>query len=71
MARRLLPSGGRSKLRSQAEETRHMATAPEFKPIIVGPDNTDPYPEHGEAIRALGAHLKLSLDPARCYPYRR
>ena len=42
-----------------------------FRPIIVGPDNTDPYPEHGEAIKKLAAHFKLSLDPARCYPYRR
>ncbi len=42
-----------------------------FKPIIVGVDNTDPYPEHGEAIRILGRHYGLTLDPARCYPYRR
>jgi hypothetical protein len=42
-----------------------------FKPIIVGFDNTDPYPEHGDAIRALGKHYGLALDPARCYPYRR
>jgi hypothetical protein len=42
-----------------------------FKPIIVGFDNTDPYPEHGDAIRALGKHNGLALDPARCYPYRR
>lgn len=42
-----------------------------FRPIVVGYENTDPYPEHGEAIRALGRHFGLSLDPARCYPYRR
>jgi hypothetical protein len=42
-----------------------------FTPIIVGPENSDPYPEHGEAIRALGAHFKMKLDPNRCYPYRR
>jgi hypothetical protein len=42
-----------------------------FKPIIVGFDNCDPYPEHGDAIRALGRHFGLTLDPARCYPYRR
>jgi hypothetical protein len=42
-----------------------------FTPIIVGPGNSDPYPEHGEAIRALGEHYGLTLDPARCYPYRR
>jgi hypothetical protein len=42
-----------------------------FTPIIVGFANKDPYPEHGEAIRALGQHFGLKLDPARCYPYRR
>ena len=42
-----------------------------FKPIVVGIDNTDPYPEHGDAIRQLARHYGLTLDPARCYPYRR
>lgn len=42
-----------------------------FRPIIVGPANRDPYPEHGEAIRALGQHFGLALDRDRCYPYRR
>lgn len=42
-----------------------------FRPIIVGADNGDPYPEHGEAIRALGQHFGLTLDRVRCYPYRR
>ena len=42
-----------------------------FRPIIVGPGNADPYPEHGEAIRALAQHTGLTLDPARCFPYRR
>ena len=42
-----------------------------FRPILVGPSNADPYPEHGDAIRILAKHYKLSLDPARCYPYRR
>ena len=42
-----------------------------FRPIIVGFENTDPYPAHGEAIRALGDHFGLTLDRARCYPYRR
>ncbi len=40
-------------------------------PMVVGPGNSDPYPEHGEAIRALGQHFGLTLDRARCYPYRR
>jgi hypothetical protein len=42
-----------------------------FKPIIVGSGNSDPYVEHGEAIRKLGEHLGFTLDPVRCYPYRR
>jgi imidazolonepropionase-like amidohydrolase len=40
-------------------------------PIIVGHGNSDPYPEHGEAIRALGKHFGLTLDRTRCYPYHR
>ncbi len=40
-------------------------------PMVVGPGNGDPYPEHGEAVRDLGRHFGLSLDRARCYPYRR
>jgi hypothetical protein len=46
-------------------------TEREFRPIIVGPGNSDPYPEHGEAIKALGKHYGLTLDPVRCFPYRR
>ena len=42
-----------------------------FRPIIVGSSNSDPYPEHGDAIRTLAAHYGLTLDPGRCYPYRR
>lgn len=42
-----------------------------FRPIVVGPANADPYPKHGEAIEALGAHYGFELDPARCFPYRR
>lgn len=42
-----------------------------FRPIIVGNANGDPYVEHGDAIRALAAHLAIDLDRARCYPYRR
>jgi hypothetical protein len=26
---------------------------------------------YGAAIRKLGEHLGLTLDPLRCYPYRR
>lgn len=42
-----------------------------FKPIIVGPANGDPFPEHDDAIRKLGEHFGLTLDRERCYPYRR
>jgi hypothetical protein len=42
-----------------------------FRPIIVGHANSDPYPEHGEAIRKLGEHFGIPLDPQRCFPYRR
>jgi hypothetical protein len=43
----------------------------DFKPIIVGLANGDPYPEHADAIAKLGEHYGLKLDPIRCYPYRR
>lgn len=42
-----------------------------FRPIIVGVANSDPYPEHGEAIKTLAQHLGLTLDRDRCFPYRR
>jgi hypothetical protein len=42
-----------------------------FRPIIVGVANSDPYPQHGDAIQALAAHFGIDLDPARCFPYRR
>ena len=56
LATAMLPPGGR------ADTT--------FRIIIVGPENRDPYPEHAEAIRALGEHFDLTLDRSRCYPYR-
>ena len=40
-------------------------------PMVVGPGNSDPYPEHGDAIRDLGRHFGLALDRGRCYPYGR
>jgi hypothetical protein len=43
--------------------------SPDFPIIIVGPDNADPYPNHGDAIEALGRHYKLPLPRSRCYPY--
>jgi hypothetical protein len=42
-----------------------------FGCIIVGPGNGDPYVAHGDAIKALGDHYGMTLDRARCYPYRR
>lgn len=42
-----------------------------FRPIAVGPKNSDPYPKYGEDIHALGRHYGLTLDPERCFPYRR
>ena len=42
-----------------------------FRPIIVGTGNADPYPEDGDAIRALGENHGMTLERARCYPYRR
>ena len=42
-----------------------------YRPIVVGPENKDPYPDHGEAIEALGRHFNISLNRDRCFPYRR
>jgi hypothetical protein len=42
-----------------------------FRPIIVGMANSDPYVEHADAIRALAQHFGLTLERSRCYPYRR
>ena len=62
------------------DEGRALATAmlpplargePVSCPLVVGPGNGDPYPEHAEAIQALGRHFGLSLDRVRCYPYQR
>jgi len=44
---------------------------PGFRIIVVGPANADPYPAHQAAIEALGRHFGLTLDRARCFPYRR
>lgn len=43
----------------------------DFRIILVGERNTDPYPDYGEAIEALGRHFGLTLDRESCYPYRR
>jgi hypothetical protein len=41
-----------------------------FRPIVVGPANADPYPKHGEDIKALATHYGLTLERSRCFPYR-
>jgi hypothetical protein len=57
LATAMLPSGGKPD--------------PKFATIIVGPENSDPYAAHDDAIKALGAHFGLSLPRERCFPYRR
>jgi hypothetical protein len=42
-----------------------------FRPIIVGASNADPYNDQDDAIRALGDHFGVTLERSRCYPYRR
>jgi hypothetical protein len=56
LATAMIPSGGR--------DDRG------FRPVVVGPGNADPYPAHGDAIRALADHFGIALDRGRCYPYR-
>ena len=57
LATAMLPPGGRDD--------------PEFRKIIVSDKNSDPYPEHEDAIQALGVHFGLTLDREHCFPYRR
>jgi hypothetical protein len=40
-----------------------------FRIIVVGPDNADPYAAHERAIDALAAHYGLSLPREECFPY--
>ena len=42
-----------------------------FRSIIVGPSNGDPFGAQGEAIAALAAHYKIVLDRDSCFPYSR
>ena len=39
--------------------------------IIVSAGNADPYPQHEDAIAALGQHYGLALVRERCFPYQR
>jgi hypothetical protein len=59
LATAMLPPGGAER-----------ADAP-FRPIVVGPNNADPYPAHGDAIEKLAEHVGLKLDRERSFPYRR
>jgi hypothetical protein len=40
-----------------------------FRIIVVGPGNSDPYDQHAEAIAALGAQYGLALKREDCFPY--
>ncbi|MDX2273974.1 MAG: hypothetical protein NW206_00870 [Hyphomonadaceae bacterium] len=40
-----------------------------FRAIIVGPGNADPYGPYGDAIAALGAKFGLALKREDCFPY--
>jgi hypothetical protein len=46
-------------------------SAEQYRPILVGPGNSDPYQDYPGAINMLAQHFDVTLDPARCYPYRR
>ena len=60
------------------EEGNGLATAmlpsnsrdPKVRPIIVGMSNSDPYQHYCDPINCLGKHFGLTLERARCYPYR-
>jgi hypothetical protein len=63
-------------LRSDAGEGLATAMLPpdgrnqvNFRIVIVGPDNADPYAANEPAIEALAKHYKLALPRAECFPY--
>lgn len=41
----------------------------DFRMIIVGPSNGDPFAEHDEPIQALAKFFGLTLNRERCFPY--
>ncbi|HWA01623.1 MAG TPA: hypothetical protein VG841_15045 [Caulobacterales bacterium] len=55
LATAMLPPGGKDE--------------PRFRIIIVGPDNSDPYVAHADAIRVLGDTFGLALKREKCFPY--
>jgi hypothetical protein len=40
-----------------------------FRMVIVGSENADPYEAYEPAIQALGRHYKLELPREACFPY--
>ncbi|MGD9816718.1 MAG: hypothetical protein AB7Q23_12855 [Hyphomonadaceae bacterium] len=40
-----------------------------FRCVIVGAENEDPYEEHDDAIEVLADHFGLELDREECFPY--
>ncbi|MET0181846.1 MAG: hypothetical protein ABW199_03060 [Caulobacterales bacterium] len=55
LATAMLPPGGKAD--------------PAFKSLIVGPRNSDPYPQHNTAIEALANHFSILLPRDACFPY--
>ncbi|MGZ5940234.1 MAG: hypothetical protein ACXWLD_09465 [Rhizomicrobium sp.] len=41
----------------------------DFRMIIVGPANADPFARHDESIQALAKFFGLTLNRERCFPY--
>jgi hypothetical protein len=40
-----------------------------FRIVIVGPENADPYEAHTSAIAALAHHFGIALEREDCFPY--
>lgn len=55
LATAMLPPGGRNQVN--------------FRIVIVGPENADPYENHDKAIEALAQHFNLELPREECFPY--
>jgi len=63
-------------LRSDAGEGLATAMLPpqgrnqvNFRIVVVGAENSDPYADHERAIEALAQHYNLSLPREECFPY--
>lgn len=55
LATAMLPPGGRNQVN--------------FRTIVVGPNNADPYELHDTRIEALAQHFGLELPRETCFPY--